>query len=106
MSSASCPQNAATPPSAPSSPNIRRKNDAPSTIDAGSSSDSDSDDDDSVRSNDDDVAELKGSTAIDAEAQNSIRGRKRRQRLHFDVQQLKTVFHLPLKTVSALFVSM
>lgn len=35
----------------------------------------------------------------DSEAESGIRYKRRRQRIHFNVEQLQTVYHLPLKTV-------
>jgi hypothetical protein len=35
----------------------------------------------------------------DSEVESSTTGRRQRQRIHFDVQTLQSVYHLPLKTV-------
>ncbi|KAK1935445.1 hypothetical protein P3T76_010670 [Phytophthora citrophthora] len=37
----------------------------------------------------------------DSEAEDPTSGKRKRKRIHFNVEQLQTVYHLPLKTVSA-----
>ena len=104
MSSASRSNDAAAPPPTTSSQGtFSRKQEATSVIDAGSSSNSDHDAE--ALSNDDDGVQEESPASL-LEAGSSVRGRKRRQRIHFDVLQLKSVFHLPLKTVSALCVNL
>lgn len=62
---------------------------------AGNSSDSDHDKPGFSNEEDDEESS-------DSETDNLARGKRRRQRIHFDVKELQTVYHLPLKTVSAL----
>uniref|UniRef100_A0AAV1V836 RWP-RK domain-containing protein n=1 Tax=Peronospora matthiolae TaxID=2874970 RepID=A0AAV1V836_9STRA len=88
---------AAPPPTTSSQGIFFPKQDATSVIDAGSSSNSDHDAE--ALSNDDDGVQEE-SPASRLEAGHSVRGQKRRQRIHFDVLQLKSVFHLPLKTAA------
>ncbi|KAG4230024.1 hypothetical protein PC116_g21669 [Phytophthora cactorum] len=67
---------------------------------SGSSSDSDQDE---VALSDatNDYVEQEETAPSDSEAEDTTRSRRRRQRIHFDVEQLQTVYHLPLKTVSS-----
>lgn len=96
MSSASPPRRAASPPLAAyqSAPWGRH----PTSSRAGSSSDSDHDAAE-LRNYD---AEQEESAASESGGEDTTRDRRRRQRIHFDVEQLQTVYHLPLKTVSAI----
>ncbi|KAG6947473.1 hypothetical protein JG688_00015532 [Phytophthora aleatoria] len=98
MSSASPPRPGASPLLA----SLRR---APWPLQAtsghsGSSSDSDQDE---VALSDatNDYVEQEETAPSDSEAEDTTRSRRRRQRIHFDVEQLQTVYHLPLKTVSS-----
>ncbi|KAG2773604.1 hypothetical protein PC129_g17433 [Phytophthora cactorum] len=66
---------------------------------SGSSSDSDQDE---VALSDatNDYVEQEETAPSDSEAEDTTRSRRRRQRIHFDVEQLQTVYHLPLKTAA------
>ncbi|KAL3659292.1 hypothetical protein V7S43_015563 [Phytophthora oleae] len=47
------------------------------------------------------TADQKQTVASDSEAEDSTSGKRKRKRIHFNVEHLQTVYHLPLKTVSA-----
>ncbi|KAF4041719.1 RWP-RK domain [Phytophthora infestans] len=47
-----------------------------------------------------DYLEQEEAAPSDSEAEDTTHIRKRRQRIHFDVAQLQTVYHLPLKTAA------
>ncbi|KAG7376726.1 hypothetical protein PHYPSEUDO_012842 [Phytophthora pseudosyringae] len=66
---------------------------------AGSSSDSDQEAE-ALSDGGNDAVEQGESAPSDSEAEDPTHSRKRRQRIHFDVQQLQTVYHLPLKTAA------
>ncbi|UIZ28635.1 hypothetical protein KXD40_009414 [Peronospora effusa] len=63
---------------------------------------SDSDYDEQALNNEEDDEEEEESAASGSEVEDFTRGKRRRQRIHFNVEQLQTVYHLPLKTVSAI----
>ncbi|ETL86182.1 hypothetical protein L917_14373 [Phytophthora nicotianae] len=98
MSSALPPRPGASSPSV----SLRR---APWPLQAASTlsgSSSDSDQDEAALSDaTNDYAEQEETAPSESEAEDSTRSRRRRQRIHFDVEQLQTVYHLPLKTVSS-----
>ncbi|CAI5742003.1 unnamed protein product [Peronospora destructor] len=58
---------------------------------------SDSDYDEQALNNEEDDEE---SAASGSEVEDFTRGKRRRQRIHFDVERLQTVYHLPLKTAA------
>ncbi|RQM15860.1 hypothetical protein DD237_006695 [Peronospora effusa] len=63
---------------------------------------SDSDYEEQSLNNEEDDEEEEESAASGSEVEDFTRGKRRRQRIHFNVEQLQTVYHLPLKTVSAI----
>ncbi|CAI5702600.1 unnamed protein product [Peronospora effusa] len=63
------------------------------------SSDSDYDEQ-ALNNEEDDEEEEEESAASGSEVEDFTRGKRRRQRIHFNVEQLQTVYHLPLKTAA------
>ncbi|CAH0489661.1 unnamed protein product [Peronospora farinosa] len=61
---------------------------------------SDSDYDEQALNNEEDYEEEEESAASGSEVEDLTRGKRRRQRIHFNVEQLQTVYHLPLKTAA------
>ncbi|KAE8979282.1 hypothetical protein PR003_g25792 [Phytophthora rubi] len=103
MSSTSPPPRAATSSASASHKSFARPHPDPTSMYNASSSSSDSahDLDAAAPRNDEDAndSEEDDSTASASEAEGTSR-RRRRQRIHFGVEQLQTVYHLPLKTAA------
>ncbi|CAH0473174.1 unnamed protein product [Peronospora belbahrii] len=70
----------------------------PPSSHAGSSSESEYDK--QAFNNEENDEDEEESTASDSEAEDFNRGTRRRQRIHFNVERLQTVYHLPLKTAA------
>ncbi|CAI5716607.1 unnamed protein product [Peronospora farinosa] len=61
---------------------------------------SDSDYEEQSLNNEEDDEEEEESAASGSEVEDFTRGKRRRQRIHFNVEQLQTVYYLPLKTAA------
>ncbi|KAE8881357.1 hypothetical protein PF007_g28853 [Phytophthora fragariae] len=103
MSSTSPPPRATTSSASASHESFARPHPDPTSMYNASSSSSDSahDLDAAAPRNDEDAndSEEDDSTASASEAEGTSH-RRRRQRIHFGVEQLQTVYHLPLKTAA------